>query len=47
MLDVTLTPADKDLIAQHGEDIEAATDAVLARLTDALRPQLLKQYSAR
>jgi hypothetical protein len=42
-MDFTLSPSDKELVAAHSEDLDAATEAVLSRLTDSLRPQLRLQ----
>jgi hypothetical protein len=42
-MDLQLTPQDKDLISLYGEDLDAATEAVLARLTAELRPKLRLQ----
>jgi hypothetical protein len=42
-MDFSLSPADKDVIALYGDDLDAATEAVLSRLTDSLRPQLRLQ----
>jgi hypothetical protein len=42
-MELQLTPQDKDIVALYGEDLDAATEAVLARLTAELRPKLRLQ----